>query len=322
MNSPGLGRGPLPRVPQALWRLARASGLLVGAVTTLSVGCGGQAPSAPTYASTPPPAPAPTPVPSPKVAIVSVDGLRGDALAQAAVPNILGLARRGMYTWKAQTVYPSMTLPAHTSMLTGFLPTAHGILWDDYNALKGNCSVPTIFALAKAAGLRTVLVAGKDKFRHLNVDGTIDSFVLTTRGDVDVANQAIVQVQAGFDIMFVHFPDVDITGHRQGWLSAPYLEQLTVADQAIGRLLEALPPETTVIFTSDHGGRATVHGSTIPEDMTIPWIVAGPRIRGQGRELMRAIRTVDTAATALYVLGLPPVPASSGGIVTEAFGPE
>jgi len=186
MNSPGLGRGPLPRVPRALWRFARASGLLVGAATTLSVGCGGRTPSAPTYVSTPPPAPAPTPVPSPKVAIVSVDGLRGDALAQAAVPNILGLARRGMYTWKAQTVYPSMTLPAHTSMLTGFLPTAHGILWDDYNALKGNCSVPTIFALAKAAGLRTVLVAGKDKFRHLNVDGTIDSFVLTTRGDVDV----------------------------------------------------------------------------------------------------------------------------------------
>jgi predicted AlkP superfamily pyrophosphatase or phosphodiesterase len=235
------------------------------------------------------------------------------------VPNILGLTRRGAYTWKAQTVYPSMTLPAHTSMLTGFAPTAHGILWDDYNAQRGNCTVPTVFAVAHDAGLRTVIVAGKEKLRHLEVAGTIDTFVVTRLGDADVANEAIVQVQAGFDLMFVHFPDVDIAGHAKGWMSAAYLEQLAEADVAIGRLLTALPPETTIIFSSDHGGRATVHGSTIPEDMTIPWIVAGPRIPGRGRELTRPVRTVDTAATALFVLGLRPGAAATGTVVNEAF---
>jgi predicted AlkP superfamily pyrophosphatase or phosphodiesterase len=254
--------------------------------------------------------------------IVSVDGLRGDAPTQTPMSNIYGLTRRGAYTWKAQTVYPSMTLPAHTSMLTGFLPTAHGILWDDYNAAKPNCSVPTVFEIAHEAGLRTVLVAGKDKFRHLEISGTIDSFVLVKLGDVEVANQAIVQVQAGFDLMFVHFPDVDIVGHAKGWMSAAYLEQLAVADGAIGRLLSALPPETTIIFTSDHGGKATIHGSTIPEDMTIPWIVAGPRIPGRGRELRTPVRTVDTAATALFVLGLPSPKTASGAVVTEAFSAE
>jgi phosphopentomutase len=154
------------------------------------------------------------------------------------------------------------------------------------------------------------------------VTGTIDAFVLTARGDADVANQAIVQVQAGFDLLFVHFPDVDIVGHAQGWMSTPYLEQVTVADEAIGRLLSALPPETTIIITSDHGGRATVHGSAIPEDMTIPWIVVGPRIPARGRELTRPVRTVDTAVTALYVLGLRPGGAASGAVVAEAFSSE
>lgn len=316
MNLPGLGRGSLARVLRALRRLAGSSPLALAAFAALNGACGGPSPASPTPVTA---TPVPTPPPPPKVAILSVDGLRGDALSLAPVPNIIGLTRRGAYTFKAQTVYPSMTLPAHTSMLTGFLPTAHGILWDDYNAQKGNCSVPTVFAIAHEAGLRTVLVAGKEKFRHLEVTGTIDAFVVTRNGDADVANEAIVQTQAGFDLMFVHFPDVDIAGHAKGWMSATYMEQLAEADNAIGRLLTALPPETTIIFSSDHGGRATVHGSTIPEDMTIPWIVVGPRIPARGRELTRAVRTTDTAATALFVLGLRPASAATGTVVNEAF---
>ena len=318
MNLPGLGRDPLTREPRTLRRYATLIALPGAALVVLSAACGSPSSSAgptPITLATPPP----TPPPPPKVAILSVDGLRADALSQAPVPNILGLTRRGVYTFRAQTVYPSMTLPAHTSMLTGFLPAAHGIMWDDYNSQKGNCTVPTVFAVAHDAGLRTVLVAGKEKFRHLEVTGTIDAFVVTRQGDAAVANEAIVQVQAGFDLMFVHFPDVDIAGHAKGWMSPAYIEQLAEADNAIGRLLGALPPETTIIFSSDHGGKATVHGSQIPEDMTIPWIVAGPRIPARGRELTRAVRTVDTAATALFVLGLRPASAATGVVINEAF---
>ena len=122
--------------------------------------------------------------------------------------------------------------------------------------------------------------------------------------------------------MFVHFPDVDIVGHAQGWMSAAYLEQVTAADAAIGRLLESPPggdDRDPLLPTT--AGNATVHGSTIPEDMTIPWIVAGPRIR-QGRELTRPVRTVDTAATVLHLLGLRPSEKASGAVVSEAFATE
>jgi phosphopentomutase len=128
-----------------------------------------------------------------------------------------------------------------------------------------------------------------------------------------------VEVQAGFDLMFVHFPDTDMAGHRSGWLSEPYLAKVSEADRAIGRVLSALPPETTVILTADHGGHDHTHGSTQREDMTIPWILAGPRRNGRGRELTQGVSTTDTAPTALFVFGLALSPEANGRVVREAF---
>src|SRR5574341_2085458 len=91
-------------------------GLLTGA-------CGSnltQASAMPT--AVPAPTPTPTPPPPPSVALLSIDGLRPDALVPGVAPNILALALRGSYTWSAQTVYPSTTLPGHASMLTGLEP--------------------------------------------------------------------------------------------------------------------------------------------------------------------------------------------------------
>ena len=82
-------------------RVWLAFGLASGSLLA-SAGCGGAgSPTAPHLPS--PVAVAPTPAPSPKVAILSVDGLRPDALAKADVPNLKGLALRGAYTWSART---------------------------------------------------------------------------------------------------------------------------------------------------------------------------------------------------------------------------
>ena len=289
--------------------------LLLAAPALSGLACGGHAGS-PTAASTP--VAAPTPVPSPKVVILSVDGLRADVFQQADMPNVKGLVRRGASTATERSVIPPVTLPSHASMLSGVEPSVHKLSWDDYRPEKGYLTVPTIFTVAKASGLRTVMVVGKEKFKHLNAPGTVDEFVLAAGGDDDVANQAIVEAQAGFDLMFVHFPDVDLAGHAQCWLSPAYMAKVGVVDQAIGRLLAVLPPETTVIFTSDHGGKGYTHGYDIPEDMTIPWVIAGPRVR-HGCDLASRVKQADTAATALYVLGLSLPGVATGEVVKESF---
>ena len=249
-----------------------------------------------------------------------MDGLRADVIARAEMPNLKGLALRGAYTFAARTVTPSETLPGHASMLSGADPKVHKITWDwnDFTPENGFITVPTVFSVAKAAGLRTVMVVGKKKLQHLAPPGTVDSFVLTERGDRDVANEAIVQTAAGFDLLFVHFPDVDLAGHAEGWMSSAYMAKLTEADEAIGRLLTALPPQTTVILTSDHGGKDRNHGQDIPENMTVPWIVAGPKVTHRG-EMTARVKETDTAATALWVLGLSLPGACAGEVVREPF---
>jgi predicted AlkP superfamily pyrophosphatase or phosphodiesterase len=251
------------------------------------------------------------------MALISVDGLRPDALTAENAPNILALAQRGAYSLVAQTVYPSTTLPSHTSMLTGVEPSAHGLTFDDYRDTF-QLGTPTVFSLARLAGKRVVVVVGKDKLKQLVAAGSTDSYSCATRGDVEVVNEAVVLLATGFDLLFVHLPQVDYAGHAHGWMSAEYLAQLRLTDEAVGRLAALLPAETTIIVTADHGGQLKTHGTKDKVDMTIPWIIAGPRVVRRGA-LTRAVRTVDTAATILSLLGVPIPAAASGKPVSEAF---
>ncbi len=290
--------------------LSRTLGLALG--LGVVVACGSAAPNSPT------PVPSPTPAPSPKVAILSVDGLRPDALNQAQAPNIQNLARRGAVTWQAQTVLPSATLPGHASMLSGYEPSVHRLTWGDYKPEKGTITVPTVFSVTRQAGLRTVMVIGKDKLLHLNAPGSVDRLALVKTSDGDIASQVVQEIAGGFDLLFVHLPMTDYTGHARGWMSASYMAQIATTDEAIGRILAVLPPETTVIITADHGGNGTTHGSAAALEVTIPWIIAGPKVPSS-RVLSTRVRTVDTAATAAYVLGVSLRGDTTGRPVLEAF---
>ena len=251
--------------------------------------------------------------------VVSIDGLRPDALSIERTPNILEMASRGAASWLAQTIYPPHTLPSHASMLTGYPPAIHGLNFNNYTPEKGLSRVPTIFSYARAAGLRTAMVVGKDKFNHLKLEGSLDSFEIGM-GDDDIVNRAVVQLQMGADLLMVHLPDVDLCGHANQWMSAKYLQQVTEADQAVGRLRRALPPQATMIVTADHGGLGPTHGVDRASDMSIPWVMTGPEVR-ENIILSRRVSTMDTAATALDVLGLRLAADAVGKPVVEAFVP-
>jgi hypothetical protein len=230
----------------------------------------------------------------------------------------MALAARGGYTWQARTIMPSTTLPSHVSMLSGYTPEVHRITWDEYRPGEGRITVPTLFTAAQARGLRTAMVAGKEKFTHFRDTGSCESWTLCTRGDTEVSEQAAGLAFEGLDLLFVHLPDVDAAGHASQWMSEAYLSAVRKADQAVGRILSALPADVTVILTADHGGHGTGHGTDDAIDMTIPWIVAGPNTV-KGQRLSSLVRTVDTAATAAYVLGIDLSPGASGRPVLGAF---
>ena len=257
------------------------------------------------------------------VLILSIDGLRPEVISQARMPNLMALMQEGAYTLTAQTISPSSTLPAHTSMLTGLCPAEHGVTWNKYRPNRGYADGTDLFDLAHAADLETAMFVGKEKLRQITEPTSSDVFEYVDGGDSLILAQALGQIREDFGVLFVHFPSGDWAGHEYGWLSDEQLETFHQADDALHQLLTALEEsgvrsETLVIVTADHGGHRKRHSTRRAEDMTIPWIITGPGVLPM--QLKTAVHTTDTAATAAWALGLRLPAEWTGRPVTEAFG--
>lgn len=258
------------------------------------------------------------------VVIITIDGLRPDALEAADTPNLDALRQAGAFTASAQAVLPSVTLVNHASILGGMSPEKHGVDWNVDDPSRGVINGPTLFSVAHDAGLSTAMVVGKPKFRHLVIPNSVDQYVYAGFLDVQVANKAIEMINADLPIvMFIHLPDVDSAGHLTGWMSPGQLLAVSGADGQVGHIVAALDKDgyldsTLLILTSDHGGSGTSHGSDSPEDTTVPWLAVGPGVAA-GKTLSTAIVAYDTAATALFALNLPIPKKWDGRPVQEIF---
>jgi hypothetical protein len=272
---------------------------------------------------------APAPL-SRHVIVVSIDGLRADAIERAGARTMTGLRAAGSATLAAQTVLPSRTLPSHTSMLTGVVPETHGITWNsDRTDEVGTVGVPTIFDLAQQAGYHTAAFFSKEKFRHLVHEGSLNEARLPNFGVLPAARtvgEAVRYMRRERpNLLFVHIAEPDFLGHRLGWMSLLYRWSVREADAGVRELLAAAN-ETfgegnfTLIVTADHGGHGRDHGTDHALDTTIPWISYGRGVRPEHR-IAGAVRTMDTAATVLRLMGVPVPQGWDGSPVEEALLP-
>jgi predicted AlkP superfamily pyrophosphatase or phosphodiesterase len=265
------------------------------------------------------------------VLIISIDGLRPDLLLRANTPVIHGLLDSASFSFWARTTAESITLPSHTSMLTGVVPIKHGIQWNtDLPLIHPVYPLfPTIFELAKQAGYTTAMAAGKAKFINLAKPGTLDwQFIPDESKSQDsiVTQRAIAMIHDHQpDLLFVHLPSVDNVGHAKGWSSPEQMAAIEQADTCVGKILEALTDakmrdSTFIVITSDHGGAGRTHGPDDPRSRHIPWIVLGPGIR-KGLDLTiygdLTIDTEDTFSTVAYLLGIPIIKPVDGHVVQQ-----
>lgn len=251
--------------------------------------------------------------------IVSVDGLRPDVLLRANAPTIRRLMHDGSFTFWAETTDLAITLPSHTSMLTGVTPFRHGIDWNTDKSVNPAefPRSPTLFELAKRAGYSTALVAGKSKFSILARSGSVDWLGLPGKSretDQQVITTALDIFKAHHPaILFVHFPGPDAVGHAVGWGTADQLAVVEKIDGFLDQLLSAyaqagLADSTVVLVTADHGGTVRKHGANDPRSRYIPWIIAGPGIRHDlDLTTISSLRVhiEDTFATVCFLMGIP-----------------
>jgi predicted AlkP superfamily pyrophosphatase or phosphodiesterase len=277
------------------------------------------------------------------VFIISIDGGKPAVIAESEAPTLKKIAAEGAVTWQASTIFPSITLPSHTSMLTGVGPDKHQILWNSYTPIKGLVKVPTVFSLLKAADPKAVdgMFVGKIKFRHLWLKDSVDVFDFGgPQSDAPVAgtpeiekdkkpSQLVAKQAAAWiketkpRLTFIHFPDVDTAGHKDGWGSPEQKEAIKVTDQALWQVWQAIKDagiaeSSVMLISADHGGHDKTHGLNIPDDMIIPWVAWGKGVK-KNFTITAPVTTYDTAATALWLLDVP-VPAEfDGKPVTSAF---
>lgn len=279
------------------------------------------------------------------VFIISIDGGKPAVIEQSDMPVLRQIIAEGAHTWAAKTIFPSKTLPSHTSMLTGVGPEKHKVLWNDWIPSKGLIRVPTVFSEAKAADLSTAMFVGKEKFRHFLIPGTVDEFSFERGSAAEVSKMMAGQAKPSTEgtvlakfvaqdaaryilrkkpnLCFIHFTDPDDTGHKYGWGSKQQMKAFGDVDAALGEVVEAIKQagiagDSVLIITADHGGHAKTHGLNIPEDMTIPWIVWGENVK-KGYTITAPVVTYDTAATALWLLGAPHPRNLDGFPVVSAF---
>ncbi len=115
------------------------------------------------------------------VVVVSIDGLRPEFYRDTRwpAPMMQQMARQGASARTVTSVFPSVTYPAHTSILTGVRPAAHGIYYNSPFEPDGQTGrwyweeasirVPTLWDAVRQAGLESASV-----FWPVSVGAAID----------------------------------------------------------------------------------------------------------------------------------------------------
>lgn len=204
-----------------------------------------------------------------KVCLVLVDGLGAHQLrARSGHAPFLGSMLNDAVI--AQTTFPSTTAVALTSFSTGHGPGSSGIVgysvldpatdrvmsylkWDSPVAPEAWQPHPSYFVSAREKGVHTAFI-GPRRFDESGLTraaftGMRMAFAESLSDRVETAVAALQDM----DCVYLYWGDVDLAGHRHGWQSWQWCNELESLDWELAQLARELPAGTLLIVTADHG---------------------------------------------------------------------
>ena len=288
------------------------------------------------------------------VLLITIDTLRADALSAyggaAQTPNLDRLAREGA-RFSFAHAHAVVTLPSHTSILSGLLPYEHGMR--DNSGFRVRSGTPTLATRLKARGFATgAFVGGFPLTKRFGLTPGFDVYddqMPETRGAIEISMperpagdvvaraDAWVAQQTGRFFGWVHVFDPHSPYRPPPALAAtyaaqPYHGEVAFVDQALGPLLDrlrALPRPTLVIVTADHGESLGEHGElthgmfAYEPTLRVPLIVArvdpGAAAPRTGVVVDTPVRHIDIVPTVLDVLAAERDGSLSGTSLREAI---
>ena len=244
-----------------------------------------------------------------KVILISIDGVRPDGLQKCGNPYLSELERICAYTYSARSMEPSVTFPCHYSMTHSVTPQRHGILTNTY--VPEVRPVLGIFEKIKAAGGISAMFYGWEQMRDVARPGSLKfatyiNAYMKESTDTALTDEAIRTIEENHpDFAFLYLPETDDKGgHDNGWMSDEYLRRISIAIDNVKRVIEHFGNEYSIIIMSDHGGHDRTHGSTMPEDMTIPFFFYGKEF--EPGVITKQLSLLDIAPTIAKIMELEP----------------
>ncbi|MDF1799102.1 MAG: sulfatase [Planctomycetota bacterium] len=289
----------------------------------LAAGCGGQA--------------AP-----PAVLRVTRDTTRADRLgcygrADAGTPAIDALAARGLRVERAISPVP-LTMPSHTTMMTGLEPVAHGVrdnglfvldpahdtLAEELTGLGYRSGAfVSAYPLSKSFGLDQGFEVYDDQLGMTGPGGADAVGAMhERRGDVTVDRalrwlDTVAEDESFFAWVHLfdpHYPLAAPEPFASRYPSDLYQAEVSFADSQVARLFAWLEESgradtTLVVLTSDHGEGLgehdeVSHGNLLYDGtQRVPLVLAGPGV-ASGVVLPGPVGLVDVAATMRAFAGI------------------
>ncbi|HEX8152521.1 MAG TPA: sulfatase, partial [Thermoanaerobaculia bacterium] len=280
----------------------------------------------------------------PPVVVISIDTLRSDHLRAygyggTSTPAIDRLAADGIVFERAWSHVP-LTLPSHTSLMTGLLPPEHGVR--DNAGATLDPRTPTIASLLRARGYKTGGAVSAYVLRATtNINAGFDHFDDRV-AFVEGAPTGNLQ-RAGRDTVRAIVPWLDANARQPFFLfvhlfepHAPYEggsydAEITRVDEAVSELLDAIRiqkryDDTLIVLTSDHGEGLRDHGEQehgvllYREALQVPLIVKLPRSQRRGTRVRESAQLIDILPTIAALTGATPPPHLPGKSLLEPLG--
>ncbi|KAH3758244.1 type I phosphodiesterase/nucleotide pyrophosphatase [Pelomyxa schiedti] len=230
-----------------------------------------------------------------KVLILGLDGVRPDCLQVLAelhkIPNLTELKSASAYCDSARSVFPTLSGPAWSSILTGVGVGDHLVVDNEFtgadarNGRGGLRRYPTFFKRLSEGHMRRLSSVNGSGADDLRGEAVCESHHEDDHAVLRDALRALdLDNPESPDVLFVYFGEVDEEGHRTGYgpHASKYLDTIISTDALVGQVLQAVQARTThkdenwvTVTVTDHGGIEFSHGANTLEEATVFLWVAG-----------------------------------------------
>ena len=260
------------------------------------------------------------------ILLVTIDTLRGDHLGcygerDIRTPSLDAFAGAGVRFGQHLSTLAT-TLPSHTSLMTGCVPSVHGVNW---NGVDGPRRRRTLAELTADVGYATTAITSWGGFQKQQVLGFQTAHSEAGAGaDENRGDRTIARVEAWLDgvdasrpqFLWVHFIDPHTPDNCPEPFPQTYAGEVEFIDTLVGRLVDGWDArfgarESLAVITADHGehledhGVERGHGTLWITNLRIPLLVRCPELIEAGTVVGELTRQIDVLPTLLDYCQLP-----------------